>query len=154
MIARLLISLSLLLAVNPLATGHTVEHTVLEKGIGVEVHYADGSAMSFSGVKVFSPTDAQNVFQEGATDKNGRFVFYPDVKGTWKIEVNDGMGHGLVTDINVTEGMIPAQDEDHHSRTIPEKIIMGVCIIWGLTGLLFFIRAKQLLKQKVNLNNS
>lgn len=128
--------------------GHTVTHTTLDKGVGVEVKYVDGTPMSFSSVKLFSPTDSQTPFQEGNTDKNGRFIFYPDTKGLWKIEVNDGMGHGLLTDININEEF-KAVAQHEHSGSVFEKLIMGICIIWGLTGVILFIKVKRALKQKI-----
>lgn len=49
--------------------------------------------MSFAKVKIWSPENDRVEFQNGRTDKNGRFSFFPDVDGVWHITVNDGMGH-------------------------------------------------------------
>jgi len=132
----------------PLAVvAHTVEYTILKRGVGLEAYYADGTVISFSGVKVFSPDDASTPFQEGSTDKNGRFVFYPDKSGKWKIEVNDGMGHGIITDINVNDALTVSHNNEH-DRPVIETIIMGICIIFGLTGILFYLATRK--RAKVN----
>jgi len=128
---------------------HAVEYTILDKGVGVEARYADGMAMSFSATKVFSPDDPTKPFQEGATDKNGRFVFYPDKPGKWRIEVNDGMGHSLIADINVTDALTVACEDKHRPRrSIIETIIMGICIIFGITGIIFYLASRKMIKDK------
>jgi nickel transport protein len=124
---------------------HKVEYTLLEKGFGLEARYADGTAISYSGVKVFAPEDVANPFQEGSTDKHGRFVFYPDKPGKWKIEVNDGMGHGVIADIDITDGLTVLRGVEH-GRPLLETIIMGICIIFGITGMLFYLAARKRLK--------
>jgi len=59
----------------------------------VDFEYSDGSPVSFAKVKIWSPDNDSIEFQNGRTDTNGRFSFFPDVDGVWRITVNDGMGH-------------------------------------------------------------
>ncbi|MFT5730559.1 MAG: nickel transport protein [Desulforhopalus sp.] len=61
----------------------------------VEFRYSNGSALPFAEVEVWSPDDAEVEvwspddaeieFQNGRTDKNGRFSFFPDVPGIWRV---------------------------------------------------------------------
>lgn len=121
---------------------HGVSHQVIGGGVGVQVRYDDGSPISFSEFKVFSPSDRETAYQEGLTDKNGRFLFFPDEAGKWKVSVSDGMGHGMVTEIQVdTAGMAPASEGGGMSRF--QKILMGISVILGITGILFFVSARK-----------
>ncbi|MCS7180218.1 MAG: hypothetical protein NZ891_02570, partial [bacterium] len=95
--------------------------------------------LSFCDVKVFSPDKKK--FQEGLTDINGRFVFFPDKTGVWKIEISDGMGHGIVKEINVKENMKTESKNRQFSRL--QKILIGVSLIWGITGIVFYFLAKK-----------
>ena len=108
------------------------------KAVIAEFFYSDGEMMRFSEVLVFSPEDAQTEFQSGRTDQNGRFVFYPDQNGTWRIEANDGMGHKAVKSIEVL--MQNSNDKDPsknvnvqniHSSDAPVlmKAVLGVSLI-------------------------
>lgn len=110
----------------------------IEGGTGIEVTYDDGTPMSYSEVKVYSPRDEETEFQQGFTDRNGRFIFSPDVVGKWKVIVNDGMGHGVVTDISVGKTMkIEKRDVTHFSRW--QKAVIGVSLIWGIIGTIFHL---------------
>jgi len=122
--------------------GHGVHYEKIEGGIGIEANYDDGTPMSYSEVKVYSLQDKETEFQQGLTDKNGRFVFFPDVKGKWKLVVNDGMGHGIVTNISFEEEMkVKKTGTAHFSRW--QKILIGVSLIFGITGILFYLVAKK-----------
>ncbi|MFN3966161.1 MAG: hypothetical protein ACK4JE_00470 [Endomicrobiia bacterium] len=125
--------------------GHGIEYQVIKGGVGLKVSYSDGTPMSYSEVKIFSPQDKTTEFQTGLTDKNGCFVFYPDLKGKWKVEVNDGMGHGLVKEIEISEDLT-AKTETTHQLPIWNKILTGVGFIFGLTGILFYLITKRKLK--------
>ncbi len=73
------------------------------KAMTAEFYYSDGEAMSYAGVLVFGPGDEKTEYQNGRTDRNGRFAFYPDKNGTWRIEANDGMGHKAQAAVEVRE---------------------------------------------------
>lgn len=119
---------------------HGIEYKEIEGGRGLEIKYDDGTPFSFCEVKIYSPDGKK--FQEGLTDKNGRFVFFPERTGKWKIEVSDGMGHGVVKEIAVLEGM-KIKEENVSNFTRWQKILIGVSLIWGITGTLFYIFTKK-----------
>ncbi|MFO7860798.1 MAG: hypothetical protein R6U41_06210 [Desulfosalsimonas sp.] len=77
------------------ASAHGTDHRTVDTGpaVAVEFTYVDGSPMNYAEVLVYSPGDDKIEHQNGRTDANGRFVFYPDEGGEWKIEANDGTGH-------------------------------------------------------------
>jgi len=122
---------------------HGVECDIIEGGVGVQVKYEDveRTPISYAEVKVFSPDGKE--FQQGLTDRFGRFLFYPDKKGKWKIEVNDGMGHGVVKEINVSEDKKVVEKKTEKNFGLLQKIVVGISIIWGFTGVAFYILAKK-----------
>lgn len=119
---------------------HGVNYKKIEGGVGIEARYDNGEPISLAETKIFSPVSADETFQEGFTDINGRFIFYPDRSGNWKIFISDGMGHGVSTSIEVKDVKTMATGE---AGNIPvplyNKIITGISIILGITGILFFV---------------
>ena len=114
--------------------GHGVELTVvLNGGTGVEARYDDGSPVSYSEVKVFSPKDPETEFQSGVTDKNGRFMFFPDTTGTWRVIVDDGMGHLLTAEVQAGPNKLAGGGDTRVSRLTGG--IVGVSVIFGLFGI-------------------
>ena len=87
----------------PCARAHGTAYRVMDDAttITAEFYYQDKEPMRYAEVLVFSPLDEKVEYQNGRTDRYGRFAFYPDIAGTWRIEVNDGMGHMVLGNIEV-----------------------------------------------------
>jgi len=98
---RFSLLLILLLAVNLLA--HGVQQQVLQGGYGVQISYDDGDPMDFADVQLFRPNNAKIAYQLGSTDEQGVFMFKPDTIGTWTVRVSDGLGHGAVIPVTITD---------------------------------------------------
>ncbi len=118
----------------PLAVfAHGVEGVRIEGGTGVATLYSDGTPMAFADVIVYAPDMPNEVFQEGMTDREGRFVFHPPVTGKWLVEVDDGMGHALRMELDVAdtpEPPVPAQ-----TKSSPLMgAVTGIGAIFGLFG--------------------
>ncbi len=116
---------------------HGVYYQQLEGGIGIAAKYDNGTPISFSAVKVLSTDNSE--FQLGSTDKYGHFFFLPDEKGEWTIFVNDGMGHGIEAKIIVNESL--EMEEQSHHLPVWYKILFGISIIFGFTGIMFYFSA-------------
>jgi nickel transport protein len=103
LILSIFVVLSILL-IHVESRAHGLEYTVSETSgkPTVYFHYSDGSPVSYTKVKVWSPDNDSIEFQNGRTDKNGRFSFVPDLDGFWRITVNDGMGHAATVEHQVT----------------------------------------------------
>ena len=122
---------------------HGVEYEIQENMAPIiKVGYDDGEPMSYAEVKIFSPNNTETEYQNGRTDRNGCFAFIPDEPGEWKIVVNDGMGHGVSTEIHIIEGI--KVDIIRHGFSRWQKLITGISIIFGLTGLIFYIRVRKI----------
>ena len=115
-----------------------------EAGILVEAEYDDGDPMSYSAVEV-SNLKEKLPFQTGRTDRNGKFLFLPDKSGDWKVVINDGMGHRLVVKTSIDESInlnkSSGQSDsitDGGSLSRYEKVLMGITMIFGIFGFLFW----------------
>lgn len=124
---------------------HGVEGTVEPGGLAVACRYSTGEAMSYAKVTVLSPATPQT-FQVGNTDRNGRFCFYPDTPGEWRVTADDGMGHRLEVKIPVTTDGIPQEKAPEHQKkgemSKPVKVLVGLSLIFGFSGLVFYWKAR------------
>jgi nickel transport protein len=126
---------------------HGVTSKIDTGGIVVSAMYDTGEAMDYARVTISAP-GANLKFQSGRTDRNGRFCFFPDVNGNWKVVVDDEMGHRLEVNVPVDEAMaLRANPENANARpnflTRWEKAVMGVSIIFGMSGILFWLKARK-----------
>jgi len=84
----------LLLIMYSEALAHAVHYRVENKGISVQVFYAEDDPASYSSYEIFGPGDTIP-HQKGRTDKNGFVSFLPDRKGQWIIKVSGESEHGM-----------------------------------------------------------
>ena len=128
---------------------------VMEKGILVKAEYDNGEPMSYSSTKIFD-SEEKLPFQSGRTDRNGRFLFYPDKSGDWKVIVNDGMGHCLTLKTHINKKLALStinsqQNVKKSNLSRYEKALMGLSVIFGIFGILFWLMGYK--KRSVKLNS-
>ncbi|MFP3979934.1 MAG: hypothetical protein ACLFUY_00960 [Desulfobacterales bacterium] len=113
--------LLLLAAAAGQAAAHGTDHETIDPGpaAAVEFTYADGSPMSYAEVLVYSPEDEEIEHQNGRTDANGRFVFYPDKPGKWRIQADDGTGHLEKASVEISAGN--GEEDEKGSAAADEK---------------------------------
>jgi len=131
---------------------HGVMGEVGRGGIVVGAKYTTGEPMSYAKVKISAP-GAKLPFQSGRTDRNGRFCFFPDKQGEWKVVVDDEMGHRLEVRVPVDKEMklrLSQQVKKPLDRFISqyERAITGISIILGVTGMILWWRAKKVYLQR------
>jgi nickel transport protein len=135
---------------------HGTAHRVLRDAgaITVESFYSDKEPMRYADVLLYGPSDQEIEYQNGRTDQNGRFAFVPDREGTWRINVSDGMGHLMKTDIEVQKPHASeaaagksrvVEDFQLSGLTTPLKAALGVSLIANLALL---IHLRQMKKQQ------
>ncbi|MDY6844083.1 MAG: hypothetical protein SVW57_08350 [Thermodesulfobacteriota bacterium] len=119
---------------------HGVRGKVDTGGIVVTAQYDTGKAMNYAKVKISVP-NSNLTFQLGRTDRNGRFCFFPDISGDWKVTVDDEMGHHLEVMVPVneknklkTKQSTVGLTEGSFSRC--ERAFMGISVIFGIFGCL------------------
>lgn len=148
----LIFSFLAIAAMSPaLLYAHGVTGKTGTGGIVVSAMYDTGEAMDYAKVTILAP-DANLKFQSGRTDRNGRFCFFPDVSGNWKVVVDDEMGHRLEVNVPVDQAMsLQANPENVNSGrnflTRYQKAIIGVSIIFGISGIVFWFKSRKAGKQ-------
>ncbi|MEN8222612.1 MAG: carboxypeptidase-like regulatory domain-containing protein [Acidobacteriota bacterium] len=140
----------ILIVLSPILFSHGVDIVIIKGGTGIEAKYDSGDPITQAEVTVYSPGNNEEPFQSGVTDRNGRFLFSPDSEGTWKVVVNDLTGHGGTKKIEIDPiSKIPAGNaEKPLSRGI--KVLSGISVIFGLSGILFYLLAVRERKRGVD----
>jgi nickel transport protein len=120
------------LLLNPApVSAHGTDYRILSDApaVSAEFFYADGEPMRYAEILIFAPENDTVEYQNGRTDQNGRFAFVPNAPGSWKIRVNDGMGHAVNTSV-AFKGPEPQAapdaaaaaeiaDHGHHAHDMP-----------------------------------
>jgi nickel transport protein len=130
---------------------HGVRGKVSTGGIVVTAEYDTGEPMSYAKVKI-SALGTDLIFQSGRTDRNGRFCFFPDATGDWKVVVDDEIGHRLEMTVPVSEPLeLKSQQQSSGPMKSPlsryERALMGISIIFGISGILFWWKGKRISKR-------
>ncbi|MBU4354002.1 MAG: hypothetical protein KJ822_01500 [Proteobacteria bacterium] len=147
--------LLMLLVLSSPALAHGVEGTVHPGGLAVACRYSTGEVMDYAKVKVFAPGSSQP-FQVGNADKNGRFCFYPDSPGEWRVTAEDGMGHRLevkvpVTDLDSVIKNLPTTGAGTVADSKILRVLTGLSALFGISGFFFWLKGKKLNKAAKNL---
>lgn len=134
----LIIFSNIILLLPLLLYAHGVSGKINAGGIMVSAQYDTGEPMSYARVKIIAP-GARLIFQSGRTDRNGRFCFFPDTPGDWEVVVDDEMGHRLEVIVPVNEARELKMDQQAGGLAGSSfcrygKVLMGICIIFGIFG--------------------
>lgn len=124
---------------NGLAHALTGRQVVTPAPVVLEFSYSTGDRPAYEAVEVFSPDDGKVEYQNGRTDREGRFAFTPDKPGEWRVIVKDTMGHRVelpvqVTAIDETAGQRDGQRAEAASGGVAGS--MGVRALLGVSLLL------------------
>ena len=121
---------------------HGTDYEVYTNGIvGIKAMYDTGVVMENSSVLIFAPNEV-DVFLETVTDKNGFVCFKPDRSGTWILQVRGDGVHGMRINLNIDENMLIMKEEDNSAEYV-QKIIMAICVVFGLIGTALFFKTKK-----------
>lgn len=130
--------LFLLTAAVALAHDLEIRPLLAPPAVLVTAAYAGTEPVPFAKVQIFSPADSAHEFQAGNTDKNGKFSFVPDRSGTWRVVIDDEIGHRQEASVQVPEGFASGAGTAAHGAAGASRIeraITGIAILLGLTGL-------------------
>lgn len=132
----MLLILGLCVAHSPLYA-HGIKYSLSSGGIVIQASFDNNQPANGLSVYVLAPGSSDK-FQKGKTDINGRFVFFPDRPGDWEILVFDQMGHRLEIKIPVNEAMKVEKKMEGPPIPLHLKVVMGIAIIFGISGILFW----------------
>jgi nickel transport protein len=111
--------------------------TVTGSAVIVRSAYAGTDPVPFAKIQIFSP-DGQE-FQSANTDKHGYFAFVPDAAGSWRVLVDDELGHKRELSVAFRGGSAPSDPAPQSSRM--ERAILGIAVLFGVTGFWYGYRA-------------
>ena len=144
--------LVIILMLPALLYAHGVKGTLQAGGLAFTAQYDTGEAMSYARVSISAP-GTKLPFQSGRTDRNGRFCFFPDTAGEWKVVVDDEIGHRLEVNVPVDDAMKlktdPSAGRSKRSLAKYEKALIGIGIIFGVSGLFFWRLGMRVRKKSV-----
>ena len=82
------------------AAAHEVTHEVVYgRAVAVRARYAGHAPLANAEYQVFRPGDPRVPWQKGRTDREGWLSFVPNQAGTWRVQVADRSGHGLILSV-------------------------------------------------------
>jgi hypothetical protein len=153
---------------NVSAHGIHIDYSFNFPVVSLDIYFSKSSPLVNAGVEVFSPLSGE-LFVSGKTDENGNFEFNPDGPGQWTVKVDDGMGHRKQLVITIEDfgdqlvsEPVQGEEKEGHSHDhahvhdqhlendsgecqIPVfyKILFGLAIIFGITGVWYGLKARK-----------
>lgn len=146
---KTLILFSFFIIYSSFCIAHDVQTAVelSPPAVVVRSTYSGTEPMSYAAVLVFSPSNSKIEYQNGRSDAAGMFAFVPDRAGEWRFVIDDGMGHREEKIIDITEEFLKGSSSAGASDGLPVywKILIGVSLILGCTGILFWTKVRKAL---------
>jgi nickel transport protein len=138
-------SLGLLMLAGRLLA-HDIETQIKmgQPAVIVRATYAGKDPVAYAPVLIYAASERKTEFQNGRTDARGVFSFVPDRGGEWLFVVDDEMGHRREVKIPVDERLVASSSDLGAAPTLGQKILTGVALILGLTGLVYWYKARQM----------
>ena len=161
-----LITTSIIHPLPSLAHSTSVNYQITE-AIAIEATFDNGKPMVNAQVVVYAPDNPSIPWQQGLTDKQGKFTFVPDFnnQGNWSVKVRSA-GHGKIIDIPIqssaevqdiqtqtkmsssvaetAEAFSPNQAklEQNKALSLSQKLVMAAMGGWGFVGTALFFSRK------------
>jgi nickel transport protein len=105
--------------------------------------YAGRDPASYAKVTVHSPRSPGTPYQSGNADLNGSFAFVPDGPGTWRISIDDELGHLKSATVEVAGEFDAARSVTSSGLSRLERALIGAALIIGLTGFYYGYRSRR-----------
>ncbi len=156
-----------LFVLGPLASAHSIQFEIKKHApvVSVKAFFSQTSPLANASVNIYAPGEDQP-YQRGQTDRRGFFAFVPSVAGDWVLEIDDEHGHrhkaNISIDENFKKGITAGEESPEHEgdetaaapaveeETVSPagiplfyKVIFGLALIFGITGIYYGVRAKQ-----------
>lgn len=150
---RTLVILTLLsVAATPAAAhGVRLEADLAPPSVVVDATYEGGTPIPDASLRVYGPGEESATWQRAHTDAEGRFAFAPSRVGTWRVLVADSEGHRASLEIEIDEAFLERRDgAGGHVSSLPllARWIVGLALIFGVTGLAFWGKARVMLRAR------
>ena len=125
--------------------GHELEVKTQLAAPAVIVHatYAGTEPVPFAKIQIFAPADPSKEFQAANTDKRGYFSFVPEGPGSWRIVLDDEIGHRKDLTVEVPEPFQGSSGGSPSGSSRFERALLGLSLIFGVTGVWYGIRSRK-----------
>lgn len=114
-------------AVSTLVAAHGAGYEVAagDDAVVLRFAYSVGEPMADTDIVVTAPDG--ETWQRARTDAAGRFSLVPAVNGTWRVTADDGLGHEVVAELQVSaEGLATGEGPTH--VTLPPLLVYGLLL--------------------------
>jgi len=139
---RVFVQFSAALFLNIAAYSHGTKFTVIQpKEIRIQAAFDTGEPMADAEVLLFPPNETRES-SSVHTDSNGVFTFIPDRPGVWVCQVRHKSGHGMRINSDINENLSLSSHSRISGVSQTQKIIMAICVIWGMIGTALFFKNK------------
>ncbi len=139
---KIFLIILLLLGITAVSFTHGVDYSIKKStSYKIKFEYEGGIAMSNATVLFFIPGNYDNPGFKKKTNNKGEVEFSPDKKGEWIIIAKQKNGHAKR--VNLTVGDVSSKSIKG-SLSMIQKIIMGICVIWGFIGLALFYKSRNM----------
>lgn len=89
---------------------HEVTHEIVYgKAVAVRARYAGTEPMAYAEYQIFAPSDPRIPWAKGRTDRDGWLAFVPSELGSWRVQIADGTGHGLILSVSARAPAVPPE---------------------------------------------
>jgi nickel transport protein len=125
--------------------GHELEIRTQLAAPAVIVHatYAGTEPVPFARIQIFSPAEPNKEFQAANTDKRGYFSFVPEGAGSWKVVIDDELGHRKEVAIAVPDPFKSGAGESSNVGSRLERALLGLALIFGVTGVWYGYKSRR-----------
>lgn len=125
--------------------GHELEVKTQLAPPAVIVHatYAGTEPVPFAKIQIFSPADPNKEFQAANTDKRGYFSFVPEGSGSWRVVIDDELGHRKEIAISVPDPFRSSTGESSNGGSRVERALLGIALILGVTGVWYGYKSRR-----------
>lgn len=141
----IVVSLLVVCAVVHSAFAHALKGVRIEgvAPVALEFSYSTGEAPAYAAIEVYGPDNDKVEFQNGRTDRLGRFSFVPDMPGLWRVVLADNMGHKTEIPVNVqlneNKGVQNQKASEQQSASTGMKALLGVSLLLNIGFFLSWI---------------
>lgn len=138
------------------AHGVIVKTDLHPPAVIVSSSYDGGGIPAFASATVFGPDASESPYQSGRADASGRFAFLPDRAGEWTVIIDDELGHRRRATITINTDFLsgketaavkpeiaPEKPEPTAGLSNTLKLLIGLSLIFGFTGLFMGLKARR-----------
>jgi len=132
------------------ASAHELEVTtrLAAPAVIVKATYAGSEPVPFAKIQIYSPADPSKEHQSANLDQRGFFAFVPAQSGSWKVVVDDELGHKSTLQVTVPEAFDSSSNANSGNQGLTgtarlERALLGISLLVGITGFWYGYKSRR-----------